>query len=692
MEANTPAQFLPGIGPRRAALLQKLGIETVWDLLWHLPRAFSDRSHLTPLARLVPGLDQTAVGEVVDTGAPRTRRRMGLFEAALQDESGVALAVWFHAPYLAEQMRRGARVLVSGPVRMHGGMRQFMHPEYEILPPGAPPSGLAGGRIVPVYPLTGGLTQKMLRTWIRLALDEAGAQLEDPLPEESRERLKLPGFAWALERAHFPRALPESARARDRLAFDEFLFLQLAFGLVRGNRSQLRTARPLRAAGGLLEQRLRAALPFRLTQGQEDVLREIRLDLGRDRPMNRLLQGDVGSGKTVVAALACLIAVESGEQAVYLAPTEILALQQQALLRDWFSPLGIRTAGLLGRTKAKERRETLAGLVSGEIQVVVGTHALLEDPVEFRRLGLIVVDEQHRFGVLQRARLREKGPWPHCLVMSATPIPRTLSLTLHGDLDVSVLREMPAGRLPPRTRLVPESKRDDLLRWVGERLREGERAFFVYPLVEESEQLDLRDATRMAETLGRHPGLAGIQIGLLHGRMKGEEKERAIAAFREGATPCLVTTTVVEVGVDIPKATIMVVEHPERFGLSQLHQLRGRVGRGGGVSHVFLLQPPDGGPGLRRLRVLEKEHDGFRVAEEDLRLRGPGDLLGTAQHGLPELKAADLVRDPGILLAAREEAARVLGADPGLTHPSRASLRREVLKRHGARMPLLDIG
>ncbi len=706
MDGRTSVQYLPGVGPKKAALLAKLGIATVGDLLWHVPRAWIDRSRITPLDELIPGSVQTAIGVIRQVEAPATRRRSALVEAEIADDTGTAWAVWFNQPYLASRLVPGRKVMVSGPVRQHdfglgdrrgreGGIRsadnQFVHPELEILGDEGPERALTGGRIVPVYDLTAGVTQRMLRSWVRVALDRLSGNLPDPLPPESLGRLGLPALGWAFERVHYPEATGEADRARDRLAFHEFLLLQLAFGLVRGRREQPRSAEPLRPAG-TLGRPLRARLPFQLTAGQEEVLSEILRDLARDRPMNRLLQGDVGSGKTIVAALACLAAVEAGAQAAYLAPTEILASQQAELLDGWFTPLGIRTGLLLGRTRAAERRIRLAALAAGEIRVMVGTHALLEDPVEFQKLGLIVVDEQHRFGVLQRARLREKGLWPHCLVMSATPIPRTLSLTLHGDLDVSLLREMPAGRQPPRTRLVDERRRDRMFDWIADRLRQGDRAFFVYPLVEESEQLDLRDATRMAETIARHPAFAGIAVGLLHGRLKGEAKADAIARFRSGETPCLVTTTVVEVGVDIPRATIMVVEHAERFGLSQLHQLRGRVGRGGGASHVFLMKPARGEGSAQRLRVLVRESDGFRVAEEDLRLRGPGDLLGTAQHGLPDLKAADLVRDPALLLQARHEAERILASDADLSHKEHRLLRGAVLERWGERMPLVSVG
>lgn len=699
MDPATAVQYLPGVGPRRAEALARLEIRTVRDLLWHLPRGWIDRSLVTPLARLVPGAGQTAVAVVRQTSSARIRTGMTLFRAVLEDSSGRAAAVWFNQPYLARSIVPGQILVLSGPVRWQDRVPQFVHPEHELIVERGD-AALSGGRIVPVYPLTAGISQKMLRGFVWTALEKTSTQLGEPLPASLRERLALPGLEESLQRVHFPGALEEAERARDRLAFDEVFALQLAFGLARRHRHEGEVAAPLRSPGRL-RRGLRERLPFALTQGQEEVLAEILGDLARPQPMNRLLQGDVGSGKTIVAALACLEAVEAGAQAVYLAPTEILASQQGRLFEEWCGPLGLRTGLLLGRTPAAARRRLLAGLLAGEIQIMVGTHALLEGEVEFARLGLVVVDEQHRFGVRQRARLRERSApadgdrslTPHCLVMSATPIPRTLALTLYGDLDVSILRQMPAGRRPPTTRVVTGKRREAMLRWIAARLRLGHRAFFVYPLVEESEQLDLKDAVTAAEALRAHAAFRGLGVGLLHGRLAGAEKEEAVRQFRDGTTPALVTTTVVEVGVDVPSATIMVVEHPDRFGLSQLHQLRGRVGRGGGESHLFLLSPERGdGESLERLRVLVREHDGFRVAEEDLRLRGPGEFLGTAQHGLPRFRVADLARDRDLPQRAREEANRILEADPELATPAHRLLRGHVTFLYGDRIPLFRVG
>ncbi|MEZ4651489.1 MAG: ATP-dependent DNA helicase RecG [Candidatus Eisenbacteria bacterium] len=551
---------------------------------------------------------------------------------------------------------------------------------------------LHGGRVVPLYPLTSGISQKQLRRWVQTALEAVGDSLSDPIPSGLRGRFRLGALRASFERIHFPGTMEDAQEARDRLAFEEFFALQVALGLVKRRRASEAVA-PVLAGSGELDGKLRAGLPFALTDGQERVLKEIRGDLALARPMSRLLQGDVGSGKTIVAALAAATAIESGAQVAFMAPTELLAIQQFESFTKWFQPLGHRVELLIGRTGAAERRRILTAAAAGTVDVVVGTHALQEGKVGFQRLGLVVVDEQHRFGVMQRARLVEKGEAPHCLVMSATPIPRTLSLTLYGDLDLSILSERPPGRKPPSSYIVPPKKREGLLEFVAGLLRQGERAFFVYPLVEESEQSDLKDATRMADEIGKHPAFQGIPVGLLHGRMKGEEKEDALNRFRAGTTPCLVSTTVVEVGVDVPQASVMVVEHPERFGLSQLHQLRGRVGRGGGDSHFFMAVPSGLAPeSYARLNVLVKESSGFRVAEEDLQLRGPGDLLGTAQHGLPTFRVADLVGDPETLTRAREAAEEVLSNDPDLETAGNRALREFVEARYGRGFQLFKIG
>ncbi|MBK8231839.1 MAG: ATP-dependent DNA helicase RecG [Candidatus Eisenbacteria bacterium] len=709
MNLDDPLQFLKGVGPERARRLERLGLATLRDLLWYPPKGYMDRSRVVPLDRLVPGAEQTALVRAGNGRLSGGRGRMPVFELPLRDETGEASAVWFGQAYLARTLTLGASLLVHGKVRLHAeptgvGRRgrpglQFQNPEYELLGSGDADETLQGGRIVPLYGLTQGITQKSLRVLVHAALEAIGDGLVDPLPREMRGRLLLPALIDAIRALHYPETNEQAELARRRLAYDELLALQLALGWVKRARAASTAAPPRRTEPNprfrrdALVARFVEALPYRLTGGQERVWLEIRRDLDESTPMNRLLQGDVGSGKTVVAALACLAAIEGGQQAAYLAPTEILAEQQMQSLQRWFGPLGLKVGLLLGRTGTRERAELRSALQRAEIDVVVGTHALLEQEVEFARLGLVVVDEQHRFGVLQRARLRDKAGAPHCLVMSATPIPRSLAMTLYGDLDLSLLDEMPPGRRPPETRLVPPEKRRDMLRWMTARARRGERIYIVCPLVEESELIDLKAATEMAEELRGDPLFRGLEIGLLHGRMAGDEKQAVLGRFRSGGTTVLVSTTVIEVGVDVPEATIMVVEHPERFGLAQLHQLRGRVGRGGGDSFFFLaLSARIGRESMERLRVLKREASGFAVAEADLRLRGPGEVLGTAQHGLPPFRIADLTRDMELLVRAQQEAARIQERDPALESPEHRPLRAWVHRLYASRMPLFEVG
>ncbi len=701
MRLADPVQFVPGVGPQRAERLARLEISSVGELLGHLPRSYVDRTRVRPLADLLPGIEATCVATVTSIVSQRVRGGLSLVRATLSDESASATAVWFNQPFLIRQLKAGTRLLLHGKVRLVAAAArlELQAPEYEVLPPGGVAEALSGGRLVPVYPSTQGISQKGLRRAIHEALEKA--VIEDALPEALAAQIGGPSLALAYRHAHFPEDEAQAEAARRRIAFDELFWLQLALGLVKNRQGETPGPTPARDGDpppsshprGSLTDRFRSALPFTLTPAQERAVTEISADIERSTPMNRLLQGDVGSGKTVVAALAALRAIECGFQLAYLAPTEVLAAQQAASFRSWFEPLGLKSGLLLGRTRAGERRPLLERLVSGELAALIGTHALLEGPVEFARLGLVVVDEQHRFGVRQRARLREKGRSPHTLVMSATPIPRTLAMTLYGDLDLTVLDEMPPGRTPPTGRLVPEARRGDLLRWTGAQLAQGRRAYFVYPLVEESEELEMRAATQMAAELALLPGFREGGVALLHGRLAGEEKEQILGRFRRGEVRCLVATTVIEVGVDVPEATILVIEHPERFGLSQLHQLRGRIGRGGGESHFFMVVGRGvGRESMERLRILLRETSGFRVAEEDLRLRGPGELMGTAQHGLPTLRAADLTRDQDLLQLAHRKAGELLRLDPGLNRPEQGLVRARLLELHGQRLPLVDVG
>jgi ATP-dependent DNA helicase RecG len=678
---DRPVRLLRGVGPQRADLLGKMGIGSVRDLLLHLPRAYLDRTTILPISELRPGADATTIARIVSLSLRRPRGRIRDVTARLRDDTGDMTAIWFNAPYLTRLLHAGDRLLLSGRLSFWRGL-QLVHPEFEILPGEEEGEEETPARIVPVYPSTAGLGQRAIRSLVGRAMGEV-ALLEDPLPEGITRRLGFPPRPEALRMIHLPLSIEEAEHGRTRLAFEEILFLQLLLQRARRLRTAAATAHRLDGAGARLEE-IRLALPYRLTAGQEGALGDILGDLTRDRPALRLLQGEVGSGKTVVAAMACAWAAGSGAQAGFLLPTEVLALQQQAVLARLLEPAGCRVSLLLGRTPAAERRRILEDLRSGKIELLVGTHAVLEEDVRFQKLGLVVVDEQHRFGVLQRLRLLEKGPSPHLLVMSATPIPRTLALAYYGDLEITSIREIPPGRTPIRTRLVDRDRWDEMLLFVGGRLRNGQQAFFVYPLVEESERIDLRDATRMHKEISSHPALRGLEIALLHGRTPAEERERILRGLSEGRIAGLVATTVIEVGIDLPRATVMVVEHPERFGLSQLHQLRGRIGRAPGETPYFFLVREDG-PAAgdpERLSVLVRESDGFRIAEEDLRLRGPGELLGTRQTGLPAMKIADLSRDATLLSEARAVAEEILSHDPNLDRPEGERLWREILRQH----------
>src|SRR5688572_8728779 len=685
---TTPLQFLPGVGPGRAARLEKLDLRTVDDLLHHVPRDYVDARKVVPIARLVPGELVTVVGRVMASEARRLRGRTDL-RARVADDSGTLGVTWFGQGWLSKSVTPGATVVLIGTLAPGPG-RQFANPLFEVLPEDAVEQ-LAAGRIVPRYPLTAGVSGRALTGWVRRALDLLGEELEasDPLPAADRARLRLPGQREAFEAVHFPTDLAAAEQARRRLALDELLVVQLLLALRRRAREDqeggLVTARGVARARAAI-----AALPFTPTAAQKRAVNEIVADMKRPRAMHRLLVGDVGTGKTVVALLAAACAAEAGHQVAVMAPTEILADQHFRTLSALGRAAGLSIARWTGSTGERDRRELRRRLAlpAGDplgVDVLVGTHALLEAEVPLPRLGLVVVDEQHRFGVRQRAVLSTKGPGqPDVLVMTATPIPRTLALTFFGDLDVSVLDERPKDRLPILTRVLGEAKREEMYAYLARELALGRQVYVVVPLVEESETSDLRAAKAMVESLARHPVLTAWRWGLLHGRLKAAEKDAVMTAFTAGEIAGLVATTVIEVGVDVPNATVMVVEHAERFGLTQLHQLRGRVGRGTERSVCVLMAGPRAAPeATARLALLAATDDGFRLAEEDLKARGAGELWGTRQTGLPALRVADLAQDVDLVEAARALAQAWIAADPSLETPASAPLLERLLRDFG---------
>ena len=658
-------RFLKGVGPRRAGELERAGLCTCDDLLHRLPMRYEDRSRLTRATDLRPGQTVGLCGEVVSSSLRRTRRRgFTVFELLVRDDTGMFRVVWINQPYLNTVFVPGQRLALYGKTewREPGGLR-VMNPQYELIGniEDSGSEGVHTTRVVPVYERIGSLTTGHLRRLVRTALDQLPEDMPDPLPEELRQRYDLPSRRNALADAHFPppdvsldRLNCFRSPAQVRLILEELFLFQLGLGLRRTSRATEPKPHVIQVNDRVRRAAL-AVLPFRLTNGQKQALRIVVDDLRRPYPMNRLLQGDVGCGKTMVALLAALVAMENGLQVAFMAPTELLAEQHFLTIRPALAGSRFRVVSLTGSTRAKEKRETLGALADGTADLVVGTQALVQQGVAFRALGLVVIDEQHRFGVLQRATLREKGQHPDILVMTATPIPRTLALTSYGDLDVSVIRDLPPGRTPVRTTLDPKSRREEVYAAVERELGAGHQAYVVYPLVDESTKIDLKAATAMASTLAdRFPQYS---VGLLHGRMSAETRDEVMTRFASGALDVLVSTTVIEVGVDVPNATIIVIEHAERFGLAQLHQLRGRVGRGTDASFCRLLyQEPVSEIGRARLTAITGTTDGFEIAERDLQLRGPGEMLGIRQSGLPTLRLANLLRDHDLLETARQEA------------------------------------
>ena len=683
---DTPVTYLRGVGPRRAEALRRLHIITAGDLLHHIPRRYEDASTVSAIASLEPGMSGTIIGHVISKGIIPTRKGLRIFQAVVKDDSGMIEVSWPGQPFLDRTIAKGDVLLLSGQVRFFHG-RQFQPREHINL--GDEESATLGGRVLAVYPATEGLSVKVIRSIIDQSLDALLPLVVEYLPRDVLQRSGVPGLADALRMVHRPATLAEAHRGRSRLAFEELLFVHLLqqrskalarerrAGITFANRRELTTA-------------LRTALPFELTGAQMRATREIVADMCSDQRMHRLLQGDVGSGKTIVALFAAMLAMENGWQAAIMAPTELLAEQHARTMAKFLEPLGIAPLLVTGSLPARERKLAAERMRSETPLLVVGTHALVQQTARFAKLGLVVIDEQHRFGVEQRAALGAKGERPDVLLMSATPIPRSLALTLYGDLDLSLLDERPPGRQPITTAMRPESARERVLRFVDRELAAGRQAYIVYPVIEESEKSDLKAATTMFEALAAGP-FDTRRLALLHGRIPAEEREAIMRRFRDGEIDVLVATTVIEVGIDVANATVMMIEHPERFGLSQLHQLRGRVGRGAAQSWCILLGDvsPDA---AARLRIFVDTEDGFEIARADLALRGMGDLFGERQSGVPTFLVADPLRDEVLGEQAREAAAVMLERDPELVLPEHAGLRRVLGERYARSLALFRVG
>jgi ATP-dependent DNA helicase RecG len=677
LKLDQPLQYLPGIGARSAELLARLGLYTIQDALYYYPRDYIDYARQLEIQDLVAGETVTLVATVKRCNcftSPRNTK-LTILDLQLRDRTGQIKVSRFYAgnrysnrawqEQLKRQYAPGTRLAASGLVKEGKYGLTLDNPELEVLGEIITPlESDVVGRIIPIYPLTEGVTADLVRKVIKAALP-AIRQLQDPFPDTLRSQYDLIPLPRAITQIHVPQDQHELTQARHRLVFDEFFYLQLGLLQRRQQQKATQASAVLPPNGVLIERFYNNVLPFQLTNAQQRVVNEILGDLQRPTPMNRLVQGDVGSGKTVVAVIALLSAIQAGYQGTLMAPTEVLAEQHYHKFVTWFNALHLSVELLTGSTTTKKRRQILSELETGELPLLVGTHALIENPVIFQRLGLVVIDEQHRFGVQQRARLQQKGDNPHVLTMTATPIPRTLALTLHGDLDVSQIDELPPGRQPIQTTVVSSRDRLEVYTLIRREIVQGRQAYVIFPLVEESEKLDLRSAIeehqRMQDSIFPELG-----VGLLHGRMNSQDKEQALQQFRDLKTQILVSTTVVEVGVDVPNATVMLIEHAERFGLSQLHQLRGRVGRGSAQSFCLLMSSSKSETARQRLKVLEQSQDGFFIAEMDLRFRGPGEVLGTRQSGLPDFALASLVEDQQVLELARQASENMIRDDPTL--------------------------
>jgi len=684
---NKPVHYVKRIGPRRARLLEKMGIFTLGDLFYHFPRQYEDRTHIQPAHRFPHDSKAIIKGTVVGSQDLKPRKNLIITKVGVHDGTAIFYAVWFNQPYIKKQLRPGTGIIVTGKMDRSFGVPQVHVNDFDVFSERQPL--LNSNRIVPVYPLTGKLGQRAMRQIVYGALQDWLAEIDEFLPPYILEKYDFPSLSEAIHNIHFPGTMEEAHHSRRRFIFEELFMLQLGLALKR-KKNALQKKRHRYSSDAGLTGSFMAQLPFHLTEAQKRVWNEISGDMDAPYPMNRLLQGDVGSGKTIISALALLKAAESGFQGALMAPTEILAEQHFLNLQNYMAPVGVNVALVSGGMNAKEKSRVLDEIASGHVRVVVGTHAIIQETVQFAELSLVVVDEQHRFGVRQRATLQYKGLQPDVLVMTATPIPRTLAMTIYGDLDISVIDEMPPGRQSIKTYAVKPSALDKVYKLIHNEITAGHQAYVVCALVEESEKLDVRPAVETAAYL-QNEVFSAFNVGLIHGRMGTEEKEEVMASFRKGHIDILVATSVIEVGVDVSNATVMVILDAHRFGLAQLHQLRGRVGRGNKQSFCILVAEPSTSEARERLRAMTLTTDGFRLAEMDLKIRGPGDFFGTRQSGIPELKIADPVANAKIMHMARNEAASLLAGDPALEKPLHKLLLAEMIRRFNTKENFIEI-
>ncbi len=701
---DIPIQYLKGIGPKRAKLFENLGVRTVEDILYYFPRRYEDRSKFVPISKLKEGVVQAVEAKVLAKGERHSWRknRFNILEIAVADDTGQLRCVFFNQGYLREYFKPDVRLILYGKVERYAGNLQMSSPEFEIITKEDEPSPCAQGlgeplnvgRIVPVYSLPEGLNQRLIRKVIKKALDEYLPVLKDFLPYDIRSRNSLLNLAKSLINIHYPQDLGLQKEAYNRLSFEEFFIFQVPLALRKIKKKELPGI--AHKTEGALFNNFLAGLPFKLTTSQEKVINEIRSDMAKPAIMQRLLQGDVGSGKTVVAVASALIAIQGGYQAAFMVPTEILAQQHydkiNSGLRDKGSELGkVKVALLTSGLNDKEKNKVYAQIKKGQINLIIGTHSLLEEKVNFSRLGLVVIDEQHKFGVGQRSLLPQKALKPDVLIMTATPIPRTLAITLYGDLDVSVINELPPGRLGIKTISFKQDEKKKAYEIARQQVKQGDQVYIIYPVIDDSASLEIAGAKKMYEQL-KNLEFRGLRLGLIHGRLKEKEQQDLMNKFKDRDLDILVATTILEVGIDIPNATCMIIEHAERFGLSQLHQLRGRVGRGSKESFCLLVSDATTEEARQRLEAMVKYADGFRIAEEDLKIRGPGEFFGQRQHGLTELRIANPLTQMQLLKRAREEAVKLVEADHELKEKANSGLKEKLLQRFPEYEKLMVVG